>query len=393
VSSQNNLQTEASGKRQLIADKGCPGLYGAVGGKRSSWILRYTDSNGRQRSKTIGDTSVVTLKEARDVVRKWRSELWLEKERHSHDPAPSTPVVTFQAFIEQRYRPHVQVSRRNYASEFSTIRKHFIPAFGKRALNEITRADILAFVHGKVAEGQAVATINKMLAFLRCIFNRAIEWEVGGIEKNPVRGVKPLPNPNRREIFLSREEAKRLLDVLSANSNKMLPLIVTFLLLTGCRKREALDARWEHVDLAKGVLTIPLSKSGKPRHVPLSPAAREVMLQARKLTTGIFTGDHAAQGWVFPNPRTGRPFVKMQTAWEKARHDAGLDGLHVHDLRHSFASALINEGRTLYDVKEALGHSNIVTTQRYAHLAPQRLMEAVSAAQDHYGLSTTPDQE
>lgn len=76
----------------------------------------------------------------------------------------------------------------------------------------------------------------------------------------------------------------------------------------------------------------------------------------------------------------------MQSGWLRARRIAGLEGLRVHDLRHSFASALVNKGMTLYDVKEALGHSSMVTTQRYAHLAPQRLMQAVSAAQEHYQL-------
>ncbi len=162
--------------------------------------------------------------------------------------------------------------------------------------------------------------------------------------------------------------------------------IIAFLLLTGCRKREVLDARWVNIDLDRGVLTIPLSKSGKPHYVPLSPAAREVLAQASWLVADLF-GDRAAQiGWVFPNPNTGKPFIKMQTGWERARRIAGLDGLRIHDLRHSFASALVNCGMTLYDVKEALGHSSMVTTQRYAHLAPQRLMQAVSAAQEHYQL-------
>jgi integrase len=166
----------------------------------------------------------------------------------------------------------------------------------------------------------------------------------------------------------------------------MLPLIIAFLLLTGCRKREALDARWENIDLERGVLTIPLSKSGKPRYVPLSSAARNVLVQTRREVVKLMGDASATNGWVFPNPNTGRPFIKIQTGWERARRVAGLEGLRIHDLRHSFASALVNRGMTLYDVKEALGHSSMVTTQRYAHLAPQRLMQAVTAAQDHYQL-------
>ena len=140
------------------------------------------------------------------------------------------------------------------------------------------------------------------------------------------------------------------------------------------------------LDLQRGVLTIPLSKSGKPRYVPLSKAAQNVLLETRLVVGNLTDGAFADNGWVFPNPKTSKPFTKMQSGWERARRLAGLEGLRVHDLRHSFASALVNRGMTLYDVKEALGHSSMVTTQRYAHLAPQRLMQAVSAAQEHYQL-------
>lgn len=298
--------------------------------------------------------------------------------------ASEPALVTFHGFVEERYLPQARLTRRSMESELSALKNSILPVIGERPLAQISKGEITALIHQLVAKGQAASTINRTLAHIRSIFNRAIEWEVDGIEKNPAKGIKPIPDHKRHERYLSPDEAQRLLAAVSACSNKILPLIIAFLLLTGCRKREVLDARWENIDLDRGVLTIPLSKSGKPRYVPLSPAAREVLSQARWLVTDIF-GDRALQiGWVFPNPNTGKPFIKMQTGWERARRIAGLDGLRIHDLRHSFASALVNRGMTLYDVKEALGHSSMVTTQRYAHLAPQRLMQAVSAAQEHY---------
>ncbi len=135
-------------------------------------------------------------------------------------------------------------------------------------------------------------------------------------------------------------------------------------------------------------MVIPMSKNGKPRHIPLSPVARNVLLQARVASFQLMEDRAQNCPWVFPNPATGKPFLKIQKSWENVRIQAGLEGLRIHDLRHSFASALVNKGMTIYDVKEALGHSSIVTTQRYSHLAPQRLMDAVCAVQDHYDLST-----
>jgi site-specific recombinase XerD len=90
--------------------------------------------------------------------------------------------------------------------------------------------------------------------------------------------------------------------------------------------------------------------------------------------------------WVFPNPHTGKPFVSVYYSWNTARTKAGLRDVRMHDLRHSFASALVNRGMTLYDVKELLGHASITTTQRYAHLAPSRLMTAASEAAALYDL-------
>jgi site-specific recombinase XerD len=90
--------------------------------------------------------------------------------------------------------------------------------------------------------------------------------------------------------------------------------------------------------------------------------------------------------WVFPKPSAGKPFVSVYYSWYTARTKTGPADVRVHDLRHSFASALVNRGMTLYDVQKLLGHSSIVTTQRYAHLAPGRLMQAASEAATHYAL-------
>ena len=92
--------------------------------------------------------------------------------------------------------------------------------------------------------------------------------------------------------------------------------------------------------------------------------------------------------WIFPNPRTRKPFINIFFAWNRARARAGLPDVRIHDLRHSFASALVNEGMTLYDVKELLGHANMATTTRYAHLSNKRLHTVAAAAGQHFALET-----
>jgi integrase len=389
VLTQSSVGKLTTSTRLLLADAGCRGLYVDVRPHATTYRFRYTDRERKQRAETIGDAKLLKLSEAREIARDMARRLVLGEDlkvRLGETTEPKPQLMTFRSFVEERYLPQARMTRRSMASELSALKNSILPIIGDRPLVQISKGEVMTLIHGLIAKGQAAATINRTLAHIRSIFNRAIEWEIDGIEKNPAKGVKPVPDRKRHERYLSPDEAQRLLEAVSASSNRMLPLIIAFLLLTGCRKREALDARWENIDLERGVLTIPLSKSGKPRYVPLSSAARNVLVQTRREVVKLMGDASATNGWVFPNPNTGRPFIKIQTGWERARRVAGLEGLRIHDLRHSFASALVNRGMTLYDVKEALGHSSMVTTQRYAHLAPQRLMQAVTAAQDHYQL-------
>ena len=151
----------------------------------------------------------------------------------------------------------------------------------------------------------------------------------------------------------------------------MLKFIVPMLLLTGARKREVLDAQWQDFDFSRRIWRIPMSKSGKARHVPLSDGAM-TLLSTMPRKPGC--------DWAFANPETGKPYVSIFCAWNTARKKAGLADVRLHDARHSFASLLINSGRTLYEVQHILGHSQVKTTQRYAHLSQDTLLAAANAA-------------
>ena len=155
----------------------------------------------------------------------------------------------------------------------------------------------------------------------------------------------------------------------------MLYSFEVFLLYTGARKREVLDARWEDVDWAQKSWRIPKTKSGKIRHVPLSSGALQLLQHLHALHQEA--PDELRSDHVFCNPRTGMPFVSFFYSWDTARKEAGLPDLRVHDLRHSFASFLVNAGRSLYEAQELLGHADTRTTSRYAHLSRDRLREAV----------------
>jgi len=126
---------------------------------------------------------------------------------------------------------------------------------------------------------------------------------------------------------------------------------------------------------------IPISKSGKARHVPLSDGALALLATVPHLPDCP---------WAFANPDTAKPYVAIYYAWNTARLHAGLADVRMHDLRHSFASLLINSGRTLYEVQHILGHTQIKTTQRYAHLSQDTLLAAANAAADAVGTAMMP---
>ena len=151
----------------------------------------------------------------------------------------------------------------------------------------------------------------------------------------------------------------------------MLKFIVPMLILTGARKREVLDAKWADFDLERRIWRIPTTKAGKARHVPLSDGALHLLSTMPR---------EAECPWAFANPDTGKPFISIYCSWHSARTQAGLADVRMHDLRHSFASLLINSGRTLYEVQHILGHTQVKTTQRYAHLSQDTLLAATNAA-------------
>ena len=172
-------------------------------------------------------------------------------------------------------------------------------------MSEITKAEITSFIHDKIPTGLAPGTINKILNAVKSIYARAVEWEAAGLEKNPAHGIKQLPDHPRHEKFLTQDEASRLLGAVATSQNKILGSIVALLLLTGCRKREVLDARWEYIDFEHGLLTIPLSKSGKPRRVLLSPAAKAVIIQSKQILRAELGEEADTCPWILPNPATG----------------------------------------------------------------------------------------
>jgi len=156
--------------RALIADGSCRGLYLDVRPTGKSYRYRYTEACGQQRTANIGDAEILKLSEARQLARELIHKRLMGETIIPAKKPPQPPRVTMGEFIHKRYIPHGRVTKRCFDSEISTLRTHVLPAFGDRPMNEITRAEIISFIHDKIPTGLAPGTINKVLNCIKAIF-------------------------------------------------------------------------------------------------------------------------------------------------------------------------------------------------------------------------------
>jgi integrase len=242
---------------------------------------------------------------------------------------------------------------------------------------DAVNSDDVGRVLARAGQRLSAATVNRLLILLRYMFNLAIRWHTAGVVANPTATQKLKRLSNHRERFLSAEETQQLIAAVNQSPNPQLRFIIPFLLLTGARKREVLDARWRDVDKERSFWRIPITKSGRERHVPLSAAAITLLQRIPRTKKSE---------WVFVNPKTHTPYVSIFYSWNTARTAARLGDVRLHDLRHSFASFLVNAGCSLYEVQKILGHASVNMTQRYSHLSQHSLLRAA----EHAGNMVSP---
>lgn len=348
------------------------------------WRFRSEDEDGRGRSCiTLGDAPLLSLAEARLLAEKAKKQIAMG-EHPAAKKALNRQVPMIYDFIHSSYLPFVEGYKRSWKCDAGLLRKHIEPIWGKRYLDQITKADVIALM-AKHRTTHAPGSCNRLLILLRYVFSCSLKWETPGIKANPTAGIPLMKEDNVKERYLSTEEAQRLYEVLTRSDNVMLQYIIPMLILTGARKREVLDARWEDFDYERRLWRIHTTKLGKPRFVPMSEGVINLLGSVPR---------HDCD-WAFPNPKTLKPYVSIFYSWDSARSEAGLEDLRIHDLRHSFASFLVNAGRSLYEVQRLLGHTQIKTTQRYAHLSHDTLLDATNSVNTALGgmfvpAATTP---
>jgi integrase len=267
----------------------------------------------------------------------------------------------------------------NKASEVVTkeviLRVHLVPFFGKRRLDQITARNIEEYKAAMRRDGLKPKTINNHLSVLRKMLSTAKEWNIAA-DMPPMKRL--IVHPPKFD-WLNREESIAFLETIDRHEEDWSPLFWTAL-RAGLRRGEILALKKDELSFARRTLTVSHSlyrgtletpKNGRTRTIPMSAGLAQVL---KRYVEGL-------KGEIlFPDPEgalTDNPEM-VDAPLRRALQKAGLRRIRFHDLRHSFASQLVSAGRSLKEVQELMGHVSIQSTMRYAHLAPERLREAIN---------------
>ena len=206
---------------------------------------------------------------------------------------------------------------------------------------------------------QRLTQANRALAVTAAMFQRAVKWKMR--PDNPAKGVER-NREHARERYLRQDELTRLLDALAKDRNQQVADLFRLLLLTGARRGEVLFATWAQFDLAVGKWTKPAhaTKQNRKHVIWLSAPARQILQRMYER--------RGETPWLFPGRSGKKPRRETLYVWKRVLAAAGIADLRTHDLRHSYASTLVNAGFSLPIIGKLLGHSQVATTAKYAHL-------------------------
>lgn len=340
-------------------------------GKRV-YFLKYRTKDGTQRKPAIGEHSeALTCERAREIAKDWLADV-----QHGGDPSGERKTLRKAATVGElcdRYmREHSLVHKKpsSIYMDRMFIDRYIKPQCGHLKVGAMTRQHV-AQLHNSMKQTPVQA--NRMVNTLSKIFMLAEQWEMRAANTNPCLKF-PRFKETPKERFLTDAEMERLGDTLrelekERKESPYMIALVRILMLTGARLGEILNARWEWVDMQRGFLTLPDSKTGK-RIINLG-GALEVLEKLPRVSGNpyIIVGDVE-----------GKQMVKPNRQWRRIRERAGLGDVRMHDLRHTYASVLAMQGESMLVVAKLLGHRQLRTTERYAHLGNNPLDLATQKA-------------
>jgi integrase len=383
-------------------------LYVGTTGKKTWYLLFHAE--GKRVKHKIGDASVLTAEQARELARDFLNKLAHGENPHDKQETPEN--ITLGALLTDLYEKWLLAERKGGKATAAMIRSTF-KAFLNKPVAALTVLSLEKWRAERLADGTKRATVNRLSGALKSMLNWAVQRSI--IEANPIAKLRPVSERDSDGIirFLSDDERTRLMAALDerealrregrdshnlwlkARGKPLMPALqgefadflkpLTLIALnTGARRGAIFGLRWRDIDLESETPTVLFTaanaKSEKPLRVPLNSTAAATLAKWK-----LQSPKHDDKDLVFPSPRTGKRFDNINKGWAALMKRAGIEKFRFHDTRHDYASRLVMEGVDLFTVKELLGHADIKMTQKYAHLAPDRLAAAVETIVDKEG--------
>ena len=318
----------------------------------NAYILDYY-VNGRRVREAVG----TSRKQAESILSKRRTDIIENKYfdiRKKHK-------ILFEDFAKTFIELHSSINKRPRSARRDFFLINRLGAhFNGKYLYEITPM-IIEKYKALRCETVAPATVNRELACLKCMFNKAILW--GKTYDNPVRQVKLFKEDNQRKRYLEQDEIPKFIE---SCSDHLKPIVIVAV-FTGMRKSEILNLRWEDIDFKRGIIYLLFTKNNEKREVLMNDIVSKTLLSVER---------HKDSPYVFLS-HTGKPYTNVRKSFDTALKKCGIIDFKFHDLRHTFASQLVMMGIDIKTVQELMGHKTIEMTLRYSHLSPDHKKKAV----------------
>ena len=332
---------------------------------KKTFILKYRVGQGRSarvRKPVIGTYGVMKVDEARKIARKW-----LLDASEGNDPKEVDKTsILLKDFCNVYLQQHANIKKKlsSVIEDKRLMRLHIIPNFGNVCLKEITRAMITKHHQSMY---QTPHGANRFLSLMSKMMNLAERWEYRTLNSNPCRHIERYKEEGR-QIYLSMEQIEKIGHVIKKMEQTESIFVLSaikLLLFTGRRTGEILTLKWDYIDFENSKMNLPDTKTGAKSFF-FSPTVKQILLNLPN-----------KEGFVFKSVLKDKRVTTVRHIWKKICKLAKIENVRVHDLRHTYASLAVQNGYSLPIISKMLGHADIKTTQRYAHLHDDPVNQAV----------------